>query len=170
VLASLLMALVQPAFAEVYRWVDDQGNVEFSDEPRAGSEKVEIGPTTTITLPKLAPEQPAASASTDQPAAATTSYSRLDIVYPENNSAFNSGNGDVSVTMVVDPPLRPNHSLRLTMDGTKTITTKENHYTFNNVDRGTHQLQLDIIDNTSIVMEGPSISFTVHRPSVILNN
>lgn len=166
----MLMTPVPSGFAEVYRWVDDQGNVEFSDEPREGSEKVEVGPTTTITLPKLAPAQPAASTSTDQPVAATASYSRLDIVFPENNGAFNSGNGDVSVTMVVDPPLRPNHSLRLTMDGTETITTKENYHTFTNVDRGTHQLQLDIVDNTSIVMGGPSISFTVHRPSVIRKN
>jgi len=155
--------------AEIYRWVDDQGNVEFSDEPRKGAEKVEVGPTATITLPKPA-DLPAANTEADAGLEPSANYDQLSINFPANNSAFNSGNGDVTVTMTVLPELRPNHSLRLTMDGTDSITTKANFHTFPNVDRGTHQLQLDIVDNTSVIMSGPSVTFTIHRPSVLNRN
>lgn len=165
----LIIALSAYSSADIYRWVDDQGNVEFSDEPREGSEKVEVGPTATITLPKpedveglLEPVDPTA-----EPQAI---YKNLEITFPENNSAFNSGNGDVTVTMSVNPPLLPNHSLRLTMNGKNVVTTKTNFHTFPNVDRGTHNLRLDIIDNTSVVLSGPSVNFTIHRPSVLRNN
>lgn len=165
-ITSMIAGYAVNCSAEIYRWVDDQGNVEFSDEPRQGSEKIEVGPTATITLPK--PEDVDNLITPDDPTEAPRSlYTKLEISFPEDNSAFNSGNGDVSVTMLVEPSLLPNHSLRLTMDGTKAVTTKANFYTFPNVDRGTHNLRLDIVDNTSIVKSGPSVNFTVHRPSVL---
>ena len=169
-LTTLLMAITPYTFAEVYRWVDDQGVVEFSDEPREGAEKVDIGPTTTIIFPKPEPGSVTPPVTAPSVGNSSSQYSKLAIVFPQHDSAFVSPNGDVSVSMIVDPPLLPNHSLRLTMDGTTTIRTKENYHTFANVDRGTHQLQLDVIDNTSVVKTGPSISFTIHRPSVLRNN
>jgi hypothetical protein len=157
------------SFAEIYRWVDDQGNVEFSDEAREGSEKIEVGPTATISLPKP-DDVERLSTTTEGPTEQALLYSKLAITFPADNSAFNSGNGDVTVTMVVEPSLFPNHSLRLTLDGKQIATTKSDFHTFPNVDRGTHYLQLDIIDNTSVVMSGPSVSFTIHRPSILRKN
>ena len=52
ILAAALILLTGPAAAEVYRNVDAQGNVTFSDEPSEGSEAVQVKPVTTVTLPK----------------------------------------------------------------------------------------------------------------------
>ena len=164
--ALLLVGISFSSLAEIYRWVDDQGNVEFSDEPREGAEKIEVRPTATIKLPKLEDLGGFSGPTPVKDASPAAIYSNLKVVFPKNNSAFNSGSGDLTVTMSVQPSLYPNHSLRLTLDGTQIATTKSNFHSFSNLDRGTHQLQLDVIDNSSVVMSGPSVTFTIHRPSV----
>lgn len=40
----LLLALAQPANAELYEWTDDEGRVHYSNEPRPGSDKVGLAP------------------------------------------------------------------------------------------------------------------------------
>jgi len=40
----LLLALALPATAELYEWTDDEGRVHYSNQPRPGSEKVELAP------------------------------------------------------------------------------------------------------------------------------
>ncbi len=42
--ALLLLMLVQPGYAELYEWTDDEGRVHYSNEPRPGSEKVGLAP------------------------------------------------------------------------------------------------------------------------------
>ncbi len=163
----LSCALTLPVAAEIYRWVDDQGNVEFSDVPREGAEKVEVGPTATITLPKLSDID---TAPAQEDTVAAPPYEKLLITFPEHDSAFNTASGDVTVMMEVVPGLYPNHSLRLTLDGSQSVTTKQNFHKFSNVDRGTHQLTLEIVDNSGVVLAGPTVTFTVHRPSVLRRN
>ena len=93
VLAIALMAFCSGANAEktVYKWVDNDGVVHFSDEPPGGSDAVE---TETLTIPKSPPvvtstqpvaTTPAASTSIDealspQPAAETPLlFEKVDI-------------------------------------------------------------------------------------------
>ncbi|WP_246840866.1 DUF4124 domain-containing protein [Hahella sp. CCB-MM4] len=164
-MASLIAS--QPLSAEIYRWVDDQGNVEYSDQPRDGATKIEVQDPATISLPKLS-NLPATTSGEDTPP--PLQYKRLQITFPENGSAFHSGDGNITVLTEVSPDLLPNHSLRLTMDGSVMGTTKAGFFTLTNIDRGTHVLQLDIIDNSSVVQSGPSVTFTIHRPSVLKKN
>ncbi len=161
-LASLIAS--QPISAEIYRWVDDQGNVEYSDQPRDGATKIEVQDPSTISLPKLS-NLPKTTSSEDSPP--ISQYKRLLITFPENNSAFHSGDGNITVLTEVDPELLPNHSLRLTMDGAVMGTGKANFFTLSNIDRGTHSLQLDVIDNSSVVQSGPTTTFTIHRPTIL---
>ena len=163
-LTIVVLALVSiESSADVYRWVDAQGNVEYSDQPREGAEKIEVRDPATISMPKMSniPESTATSTEA-QPAL----YDTLSITFPQNDTAFHSGNGEVTVMMEVNPPLYPNHSLRLTMDGAIAGTTKDSFLRLNNIDRGTHVLKLDIIDNSSVVKDGPTVTFTIHRPTV----
>ena len=164
----LIVGISLMSNADVYRWVDDEGNVEFTDEPREGAVKIEVGPTATITLPKLK-DVGGLDTENDEQTPARDPYNKLDITFPKNDAAFTTGTGEVTVMMDVAPSLYPNHSLRLTLDGTQ-VTTKEQFFKFQNVNRGTHQLSVDIIDNSNVVKAGPKVSFTVHRPIVRKKN
>ncbi|WLQ12229.1 DUF4124 domain-containing protein [Hahella aquimaris] len=152
------------ACAEIYRWVDAQGNVEYSDQEREGAEKVEVGPTATITMPKMTDIPPR---SNDEPEPAPSSYyATLNITFPTNDSAFHSGNGDLTVLFTSDPTLYPNHSYRVSLDGSPVGTTKDNFLELKGVNRGTHSVSLDVIDNSGVVQSAAPVQFTIHRPSI----
>ena len=76
VLFLVFIYTTTPALSEIYRWVDKNGNVSFSDTPPEGpSEVVDLEPITTFkssVLPKIEPEN---SSNTDrqQPPEATFS-------------------------------------------------------------------------------------------------
>lgn len=65
-LGGLILAaalLPSPADAQLYRWVDAEGNVHFSDQPRRGSDEVEIEPhrvQSVVETPRSNPAAPRA--------------------------------------------------------------------------------------------------------------
>ena len=54
-LSGIVALAAFPVSAEVYRQVDAQGNVTYTDEPSEGTpaEEIKVKPVTTVTLPKL---------------------------------------------------------------------------------------------------------------------
>jgi len=61
VLCALLVA--SAAFAQAYRWVDENGRVHYTDRPQPQAEEVVIGEPTTFEAPVPAtPRRPAVQA------------------------------------------------------------------------------------------------------------
>lgn len=165
-LATGLLVLAATAQAEVYRHVDQYGNVTYSDEPIDGGETVKVKPVTTITLPK-----PEAVQETDalrqQVAEQGAAYDSVSFTYPQNNQAFHSGNGNVTFEVQSSPGLQNDHKYEVTLDGQPVGQTRSNQLTVENIYRGTHEARVHIVDNNGVqVKTGSPISFTVHRPSV----
>ncbi|MDR9424105.1 MAG: DUF4124 domain-containing protein [Marinobacter sp.] len=165
-LATGLLVLATTAHAEVYRHVDQYGNVTYSDEPIDGGETVKVKPVTTITLPK-----PEAVQETDalrqQVAEQGAAYDSVSFTYPQNNQAFHSGNGNVTFEVQSSPGLQNDHKYEVTLDGQPVGQTRSNQLTVENIYRGTHEARVHIVDNNGVqVKTGSPISFTVHRPSV----
>ncbi|ARU54827.1 hypothetical protein OLMES_0735 [Oleiphilus messinensis] len=147
---------------EVYRWVDEQGNVHFSDEPQDGAEKIEVGPIMTVPLPTVA----LPPSNTNKPHRAEKKYT-VQIVSPDDNSAFHSGNGSVNVVVNLSPALQNRHQLSAMIDGQNVYTGKSTSFSVDSLNRGTHNLTVQIIDmGGNVVQSGPGVSFTVHRPIV----
>ncbi|GAA3966909.1 DUF4124 domain-containing protein [Allohahella marinimesophila] len=167
-------ALVAPlvigsAQAEVYRFTDSEGNVEFTDQPRKGAERVELKETATITLPK--PEEVTAIIGERQEAVESgeegPAYETLRIAYPEDESAFNSGSGDFNVIMDITPDLQSEHFLLVKLDGEALPLTKGPAIQMNTVDRGTHTISVDVVEGDSVIQSAEPVTFTLHRPSVL---
>ncbi|WP_323754348.1 DUF4124 domain-containing protein [Marinobacter sp.] len=166
-LASALLLLAAPtSWAEVYRHVDAQGNVTYSDEPIKGGETVKVKPVTTITLPK-----PEAVRETqklrEEVKRKGASYDELGFAYPQNEQAFHSGNGTVTFEVHSNPGLKPGHKYEITLDGQPVGQSTSGSVTVPNIDRGTHNAVVHIIDRNGVqVKTGSPVRFTVHRPSV----
>ena len=79
-----------------------RGQVEYSDQYRKGAEVVNIAPLSTIQMPKMDLSTPTAEQAAEP---VVTPYTKLAITYPEPNGSFHSGNGEVTVTVVVAPEL-----------------------------------------------------------------
>lgn len=163
---GLLLLAATAAHGEVYRHVDAQGNVTFSDEPMAGGEQVRVKPVTTITLPKpeVVRETSQLREKVEREGAA---YQSLSFVRPENDQAFHSGSGDVTFEVRSSPGLKPGHKFEITLDGQPVGQGSSGSVTVNNIDRGSHQAVVHIVDDKGVqVKTGPAIRFTVHRPSL----
>lgn len=164
--AGLILLMAGPVAAKVYRNVDAQGNVTFSDEPTKGAEAVEVKPVTTITLPK--PKNVNQSEKLREEVEREGSvYESVSFTYPENDQAFHSGSGDVRFEMHSTPSLKPNHKYEVTLDGQPVGQSTSGSISVDNVDRGTHEAGVYVVDANGVqVKTGTPIRFTVHRPSV----
>lgn len=167
--AALILALAASSAlaATVYRHVDENGNVTFSDEPIKGGDTVDIKPVTTVTLPK-----PQVVERTDKLREEVQRegavYDRVAITSPEDGQAFQSGSGDVRFEVSSTPGLQKGHKYEVTIDGQPVGQSTSGSIVANNVYRGTHQANVSIVDANGVqVKTGTPISFTVHRPSVL---
>lgn len=150
--------------AEIYRWVNDNGDVEYSDQYREGAEKVKVAPVTTVQMPKPSDIPPPAASA--EPEKERAIYQQLSFTFPEAESAFHSGNGNISVMFESKPNLRPGHSYRVRLDGQVAGITEATTLELQNVDRGTHTLVLEVIDSSSLLQSSEPLTFTLHRPTV----
>jgi len=165
----LSLAFAASAADQIYRTVDADGNVVFTDVPPANSQgqpegqEVALPPANTYE-----PEAPAvAPAAATVPASpgATNPYDDLAIVDPTNDQTIRQNDGNILIQAVVDPPLQSGHRMLLTFDGAPTEVEAEGGiFQLSNVDRGTHTASARIVDeNNEVVMESDAVTFTVQR-------
>ena len=162
---GLLLAL--PALADIYKWTDPNGHVIFSDQPHPGAEKLPEKEVPTFDAQPL----PASPPQTKPEKPAFEGYDTVAIVQPKDNAAFWDTAGEVTVQVLVKPPLRTSlgHKLVLALDG-KTAAQSEGSTTFqlSNVDRGTHTLELKVEDaDGNVLSSSAPVSFTIHRASIL---
>ena len=165
-LAAGVLLLATTVQAEVYRHVDEHGNVTFSDEPMDGGETVDVKPVTTITLPKPeAVQEP--DTLRKQVEEIGAAYESVALTYPENNQAFHSGNGNVTFEISSSPGLQDGHQYEVTLDGQPVGQTTTSQLTVENIFRGTHEAGVHIVDENGVqVKTGAPVTFTVHRPTI----
>ena len=169
ILAVLLGFL--PAFvsAGVYKWVDADGAVHFSDVPQQGAEEVHIAPPQTYQAPSLPPITPRPEA-VAEPAA----YARFALVTPAADESIWDNTGKLVVTFAAEPPLQTElgHRLVVLLDGQAQVALQQDtSVTLENVDRGSHTVQGQIIDvRGDVLMSSETISVHMHRQSVLAPN
>jgi hypothetical protein len=171
----LLLALAAPAFAaEVYRTVDEQGNAVFSDKPIPGGQRLDVPPAAAV---KLAPPRPllpekAETPAPLKPAAEEALDYRVRIVQPRPDEAVRNNAGEVAIRVEVEPRLAVarGHRFEATLDGKpQPGQWYENSFSLTNVDRGTHTLQVTIVDTLSlrVLARSEPVVFHLLRHSVL---
>ena len=164
-----LLGIVLPAaFAEkVYRSVDGQGVVEFSDQSKQGAEELNVRDTPTYKAIKVKPtSSPAPSRGT-----ASSATQQIQIVSPTAKETIHSNPGNM--TVVVSLPqlsttkgssLKQGQKIALSLDGKVIRQTDQKTIELNNVDRGTHHLKVVLIDvNGKPLSESPTVEFYMKR-------
>ena len=172
----LLSCLLGVATADaIYKWVDDQGNVHYSDEPGdGGAKKMNQLPGLSTYAPepiKIEPEKQQSKPpdKTMAPEEAAEAYRSMSIVKPEDGETVRSNPGIVEVFIALAPPLGENDHIRVALDGkplpgkyTKAVLQLEN------VDRGEHQLSVAVHDSKGKKLIGSAThTFYLHKASVI---
>lgn len=170
-IAILLAAFSVSTGADVYRWVDESGQVQFSDRPpESGAERVDLPPTSTYTprqLPQtlLKPKPTEAGGEKGQLA-----YERIAIVKPEQDATIRDNTGRVEIQVDLKPGLRPGHRLALYMDGDSVFDRlNTTAVALTNVVRGSHELRVRVLDanGAEVIASEPTI-FHLHKASVLI--
>lgn len=156
------LLVLAPASADVYRSVDEHGNVVFSDKPSPGAEKVDIPPPQTI------PAEQVENPDIKPPPASPLQYSTFEIASPKDQEAVRANNGDITINVAIDPPLRAEDSVVLYMDGNEQSSGKTRSFKLSSVDRGQHEAYVEIRDNSGHVKQtSQTVTFYVLRHSAL---
>ncbi len=149
-LCYLLLLCCLPCSAEVYTYLDEAGNRVYTDQPkRDNAEQVQFDPINQLPTPLIRP--PASLLA--QPVA-TISYQLLRILTPEPDSVIRDVTGNLIVTVNSDPALLPGHQYRLLLDGVAVGEPGRSPvFPLENLDRGEHQLAIEIINERGITLE-----------------
>lgn len=169
-LLIIYLFFIQPALADVYKSVDEDGNVIFTDQPSENAERIHVKEVQTIESQKPGPsDSPTLTEEGQEQEDAAIVYTKLEITSPANDSAVRANDGNITINTAVEPALKQEagHQLALYMDGTQVSTGPGPQLNVTNVDRGTHIFSAAVIDSEgNELLRSSSVSFTVQRHSV----
>jgi hypothetical protein len=150
--------------ATVYKWVDENGVVHFSDQPHENAEKVQLKAPQTYTAPKT-PAGPPPRQGASKPGSA---YRSCAISEPTNDQMF-MNTDTVTAGVTVQPAVRPGDTAIVTLDGQRVpgVPAGGGQFTISPVDRGTHSIQVTVQDSSgATVCTSPAVTFHVQQPSL----
>lgn len=161
VIALIALLLVSVCSAEVYKTVDKNGNIVYSDSPKSGkAEKVELRELNTVPSTPTTSNDPGYSAAAPQ----QVSY-QIDIISPRDNLIIPVGQRDLAIAVTLDQPLQAGHLLVYYMDGDMVEETMMTNILIKDVMRGLHKITVEAIDSSgqSLGMSAP-VSVSLMRP------
>jgi Domain of unknown function (DUF4124) len=166
-LPALLAAAILAAgtvCADIYKSVDKDGNVVFSDQPARDAEPVKLGPTNAMQAPADAAPRAEPGPGTGD---AAPFYQALDITSPADGSTVNNPGGNVLVLFGLSPPLREGDSTRLLIDGTPGGMPAEGGLLAPGTSRGEHTLEVQVLDAGGTVLRTSApVRVTVFRSPI----
>jgi hypothetical protein len=160
--------LVTASATTVFKWVDENGVVHYSDQPHENAQKVELKAPQTYSAPKM-PDVPSSS-----PAVAPTgpAYKSCQITEPTNDQMF-MNTFTVTAGVSLQPAARPGDQVIVMLDGQRVpgVPAEGGPFTISPVERGTHSLQATVQDaKGKPVCQSQSVTFHVHQPSALSPN
>ncbi len=168
-LITLLSLSSNLAHTQVYKHVDEKGNVTFTDQPPPNATPVEISAPNTAAPPSgnSYPKRPPSA--TPQ---ATGSNYKVTISSPANETIIPRGPGNFTVSVSLSPKLRGGHKLQLLLDGeAREAAQTGSSWALTNVFRGERRLEVAVVDGKGkqLAKSKPIVVF-VFRPSSNNNN
>ena len=156
----IIFCLLTPLLSAetVYRQVDAQGNITFSDQATPGAEAITLRKAQTIAPPPIGAFRPEPVGKQKAPAG----YDRLAIISPRHDETIvGAAQGNFNVRVDLKPALRAGDSLVLLLNGERAQRARTTRFTFSNLHRGAHTLQVAISNAEDKVIQR-SATVTVH--------
>jgi hypothetical protein len=167
-LAIGLLAACTVQAAVIYKWVDADGVVHYSDQASPGAEKIVTSVSSTPAGSGARNATGPIAQAPQRPAQGGLNYSEFSITSPAPDQTF-FGDDVVAVHLNLNPSLRPNQSITWHLNG-KQLDFPPNAVSFAlpRLDRGTYALAATITDQqTSESQTSDSITFFVRQPSAL---
>ncbi len=165
------LCVIVPAFAEIYRTVDKDGVVTYSDQPAIKAEVINLPPANISTSGTPSTLNNPAEKNT---VSSKSSYQLFVISEPKDNATFQNAES-IPVTVEIQPALIKGDMMQLIMDGMP-ILQKQAGLQFSIpkvigdktiLARGAHALQVVLYNqNQQEIMRTQTITINVHYASI----
>lgn len=152
-LGALILCAAQLSSAAIYTYIDANGERVFTDQPPKNqrTETVNIAPSNQMPATPVIKPPPVYQAET-QPLA--IQYQVLRILTPEPDATIRANDRQLIVTVSSEPSLLEGHHYRLILDGNAVgEPSRSPVFPLSEVERGTHQLAVEIINEHGAVLE-----------------
>lgn len=172
VFTCLVLLAAAAGATEVYRWVDENGVIHYSDSPHPGAEKIEVAEPPVMPGYRRSPaatsrSRPSAAERT-QPAGFT--YQSLTITQPAAEETLWNIAGRMTVTLSLQPALRQGDRVRVYFDGAPREVPGSS-FELDEVWRGAHNLQAEVVNEAGEVMiRSEPVRFYVQQTTVNSRN
>ncbi|WP_372871227.1 DUF4124 domain-containing protein [Shewanella sp.] len=159
-----LLALCLNAQAAVYKWVDKDGKVHYSDKPQENAEVVDLKETSANQIRLEVPAAPPRN--DDKPEA--IEY-QISILSPEQDETIRNNDGDFNVSASITPEPPANALWVLRIDGKVWNDAMEvPFFNVKGIDRGEHSIEVQLIArNGKVIASSKPRTLFLHRTSVL---
>jgi hypothetical protein len=155
----MLLACPLASAGPVYKWVDENGVIHYSDQPHENAQKIHVGEPQTYKATQYA--DPGASAESQ------VSY-KCAVTSPADQQTFTNTDA-VGVGAQVEPALHADTPIFVMLDG-RMVTdqpTDALQFTLKGLERGEHNLSIVVRDAAGkVACSSPAVTFFVRLPSV----
>ena len=174
-IAFALVASTGPLTAQVYKIVDKDGNVSYTDRPPAdGSKPVKLAPISVIEAPvfesKTKPGKDDATAVEPSLRDMRRNYKDFEIIAPQQEQSLWQPEQATTVAWNVRYQLQPGMTVTISVNGRKFATTTERMIPIGELDRGEHIVTAELKDvkNRKIATAKP-VTFYIRKPNIYTN-
>jgi hypothetical protein len=178
--ALALVIATGPLAAQVYKTVDEDGNVTYTDQPpQDGSKPIKLREISVIEAPTYETATPA----TDQDAASEEvkekpfrflrkHYEDFAIFSPRQEESiwYSDSNGIITVAWNAPNPIEAGMQVTVSVDGRAQPATSEPVVAITGLERGEHTVTAELKDskNRSIATATP-VTFFIRQPNIYIN-
>ena len=166
------------AGTRVYKTVDADGNVIFTDVPPANptapleiNEPNAFSSSNRVKNERIASERrrPVEIDEIDDEEETHPGYESLSITSPETDAAIRENAGNVTISLRLSPALNNSeHTLEVLLDDTVVASGSQSDVQLNNIDRGTHTVSARVIDaNGNELIAASPVTFHMLRYSAL---
>jgi hypothetical protein len=168
----LLIVLAASVQADVYKSVNEKGEVIYSDQPTANAQRMKLPELPTYTAPPV--PSLSSAPNTNKAAPVASPYKSVKIILPENDATIRDNQGIVRVQVELNPSLmtKQGHKIQFYLNGEPHgIPVDSTSISFSNLDRGTYTLSTSVIDANGVVLSrADPVDFHLHRESLLNPN
>ena len=161
-LVCLLLTWCGLTAAQVYKTVDENGRVTYTNTPGdKPAEKVDIAEPNT-----MEPVQTRTPLPQDRKPTAVPSSYEVTITSPSNDMHLNPGEWNLAIQVATVPDLDSSHRVQITDNGA-VVSNEGTAATISNILRGSHIIQAQVMDaGGRILGSSEPVTVYVHRPTV----
>ena len=151
----------------VYRWVDEHGQVNYSDRPGPGAVPIELSTGAPSLDAGLSPG-PQQRSTMEPRTTVAPDYETLAVLQPASRETLWGTAGKVEIAIGVSPDLQPRHSMGLYLDGALAGSgIRATRFAIENVPRGEHTVQVAILDGADkVLLRSAPVTFYVQQTSI----